>query len=86
VVGVGVGERVRANRAAFELAEDALAVTRGAGVDQYVTGQVDVDRVAGPAAELEDVIGDPVDGAAAYAPMRSRAPSTPSRAAQCAQQ
>ena len=86
VVRVGVGEGVRFDAAPGELAQDAPAVAGGAGVDQDVTGQVDVDRVARPAAELEEVVGDPLDGAAAYAPTRSRAPSTPSRAAQCAQQ
>jgi hypothetical protein len=79
---MGVGEGVRFDGPAGQLAQDALAGARRAGVDQDVAGQVDVDRVARPAAELEDVVGDPVDGAAAYAPTRSRAPSTPSRSAQ----
>jgi hypothetical protein len=86
VVRVGVGERVCGDGAAGQLAEDALAVAGGAGVDEDVAGQVHIDRVARPAAELEDVVGDPVDGAAAYAPTRSRAPSTPETAAQWAQQ
>ena len=81
VVRVGVGEGVGAHGATGELAQDALAVAGGAGVDQDVAGQVDVDRVARPAAELEDVVGDPVDGSAAYAPTRARAPSTRGRSA-----
>jgi hypothetical protein len=52
VVRVGVGEGVRRDRPAFELAQDALAVGLGARVDQDVTDQVDVDPVAGPAAKL----------------------------------
>jgi hypothetical protein len=40
----------------LELVEDAPAVGLGPGVDQDVADQVDVDRVAGATAELEDVV------------------------------
>jgi hypothetical protein len=48
---------VRADRAPLELAQDALVRTVGARVDQHVPDQVDVDRVARAAVELEDVRG-----------------------------
>jgi hypothetical protein len=74
-----MGEGVRVDRPAVELAEDALAVTGCTGVDQDGAGEVDVDGVAWPAAELEEVVGDLVDGRSLRAdpiPVRPVAAST----------
>jgi hypothetical protein len=53
---MGVGQGVGSEGVTLELAEDALAVVLGPGVDQDVADQVDVDRVAGATAELEEVV------------------------------
>lgn len=53
---MGVGQGVGSEGVTLELPQDALAVGLGPGVDQDVAGQVDVDRVAGAAAELEEVV------------------------------
>jgi hypothetical protein len=45
----------------LERAQQRLAHLRRARVDQDITGEVDVDRVARAEAELVDVLGDAVD-------------------------
>lgn len=85
VVGMGVRQRVRAYATPGQLTEDAPMGKLGARVDEDIADQVDVDRVARPAREPEYVGAKLLDGEA-YVPTRSRAPSTPSFWAQCAQQ
>jgi hypothetical protein len=85
VVGMRVGQRMRTDTAAAQLAQDPPVAELGAGVDQHIRDEVGVDRVARPAREPEYAGGELLDGEA-YVPTRSRAPSTPSFSAQCAQQ
>jgi hypothetical protein len=80
-----VRQRMRSDTATAQLAPDPPVAELGGGVDQDIRDEVDVDRVARPAREPEYVGGRLLDGAA-YVPTRSRAPSTPSFWAQCAQQ
>ncbi len=53
---MGVRQGVGIEAVALELAEDAPAIGLGPGVDQDIAHQVDVDRVARAAVELEDVV------------------------------
>jgi hypothetical protein len=85
VVGMRVCQGMRGDRAAAQLAQDPPVAELGGGVDQDIRDEVDVDRVPRPAREPEYFGGKLLDGAG-YVPTRSRAPSTPSSWAQCAQQ
>ena len=51
VVGVGMGERVGGDLAALDLADDPPPGQAGAGVDEDVAHQVDVDPVGREAAQ-----------------------------------
>ncbi len=58
VVGVGVGQRVRGDRPSPQLLRIEPACVAGAGVDEHVTEQVEVDRVRRQRAQHVDVVGE----------------------------
>ena len=64
MVGMGVGQCMRRNRPAAELAQDPLAGVTGSGVDEHVADQVDVDRERRKAVEHVHVICEVLQGAA----------------------
>ena len=60
MIGMHVGEHVRAHRAAAHLAQDPPCGMAGAGVDDDVPDEEHVDRVRRAALQLEDVLGQPL--------------------------
>jgi hypothetical protein len=77
---------MRADTAAAQLAQDPPVAELGGGVDQHIRDKVGVDRVTRGRPESRNTSAASCSMGAAYVPTRSRAPSTPSSWAQCAQQ
>ncbi len=66
VIGVRVGDGVGGHGVALELAEDAPPRVPGAGIDEHVLEEEDVDAVRRKAGELPDTLRELLHRAAAY--------------------